>query len=164
MGSVAGFIIELAVVVLLGFTVTYCVILDRRLQGLRMDEKSMRQTVVDLGLATERAERAIDGLRHIISECDSTLGQRLTAAKNTSADLQDSIKSGDDVLDRIGRIVTSAKRAVSDAETRVQSEAKYAQSVPNAPDRTEPSNSVLDTVAAAEAFAVRARRRVMDAA
>ena len=164
MGSVAGFIIELAVVVLLGFTVTYCVILDRRLQGLRMDEKSMRQTVVDLGLATERAERAIDGLRHIISECDSTLGQRLTAAKNTSADLQDSIKSGDDVLDRIGRIVTSAKRAVSDAETRVQSEAKHAQPVPNAPDRTEPSNSVLDTVAAAEAFAVRARRRVMDAA
>ena len=164
MGSVAGFIIELAVVVLLGFTVTYCVILDRRLQGLRTDEKSMRQTVVDLGLATERAERAIDGLRHIISECDSTLGQRLTAAKNTSADLQDSIKSGDDVLDRIGRIVTSAKRAVSDAETRVQSEAKYAQPVPNAPDRTEPSNSVLDTVAAAEAFAIRARRRVMDAA
>ena len=164
MGSVAGFIIELAVVVLLGFTVTYCVILDRRLQGLRTDEKSMRQTVVDLGLATERAERAIDGLRHIISECDSTLGQRLTAAKNTSADLQDSIKSGDDVLDRIGRIVTSAKRAVSDAETRVQSEAKYAQPVPNAPDRTELSNSVLDTVAAAEAFAIRARRRILDAA
>jgi chromosome segregation ATPase len=162
MGSVVGFIIELAVVVLLGFTVTYCVILDRRLQSLRTDEKSMRQTVVDLGLATERAERAIDGLRHIISECDSTLGQRLTAAKNTSSDLQDSIKSGDDVLDRIGRIVTSAKRAVSDAETRIQDNSKGAESAKTPSARSESTNSVLDTVAAAEAFALRARRRILD--
>jgi Domain of unknown function (DUF6468) len=162
MGSVVGFIIELAVVVLLGFTVTYCVILDRRLQGLRTDEKSMRQTVVDLGLATERAERAIDGLRNIISECDTTLGQRLLAAKNTSSNLQDSIKSGDDVLERIGRIVMSAKRAVSDVETREQSNSKDVEGSKTGLSRTESSNSVLETVAAAEAFALRARRRILD--
>ena len=149
MGSIVGFIIELAVVVLLAFTVTYCIILDRRLQRLRSDEKAMRQTVVDLGLATERAERAIDGLRQTLSEGDRTLGERLRAAESASADLGETIKSGDDVLNRINRIVSSAKRAVTEAENRVQIET--------------PAN-VSETLAAAEAFAQRARRRILDAA
>jgi Domain of unknown function (DUF6468) len=147
MSSVFGFLIEMAVIILLGFTVTYCIILDRRLQRLRADETSMRQTVVDLGLATERAERAIDGLRQALTECDRTLGERVRAAEAASGELNDCIKSGDEVLGRIGRIVTSAKRAVADAETRVPVEA---------------SGNLSETVAAAEAFAMRARRRILD--
>jgi Domain of unknown function (DUF6468) len=147
MGSVIGVVIEFAVVVLLGFTVAYCIILDRRLQRLRADETSMRQTVVDLGLATERAERAIDGLRQAHADCDRTLGERLRAAESASAELGDSIKSGDEVLGRIGRIVSTAKQAVSEAETRMQ--------VSN-------PGHVSETAAAAEAFAMRARRRILD--
>jgi hypothetical protein len=147
MGSVIGIVIEFAVVILLGFTVAYCIILDRRLQRLRADEKSMRQTVVDLGLATERAERAIDGLRQAHADCDQTLGERLRAAESASAELGDSIRSGDEVLGRISRIVSTAKRAVSEAETRMHVES--------------PSN-VSETAAAAEAFAMRARRRILD--
>jgi Domain of unknown function (DUF6468) len=147
MGSVIGVVIEFAVVVLLGFTVAYCIILDRRLQRLRADESSMRQTVVDLGLATERAERAIDGLRQVHADCDRTLGERLRAAESTSAELGDSIRSGDEVLGRISRIVSTAKRAVSEAETRMQVD--------------NPSNA-SETAAAAEAFAMRARRRILD--
>ncbi len=149
MGSVIGLVIEFAVVILLGFTVTYCIILDRRLQRLRADDTSMRQTVVDLGLATERAERAIDGLRQAHSDCDKTLGERLRAAESTSLELNDSIKSGDEVLGRISRIVSTAKRAVSEAETRMH---------------VELPGNVSETAAAAEAFAVRARRRILDSA
>jgi hypothetical protein len=149
MGSVIGFIIELTVVVLLGFTVAYCVILDRRLQRLRSDEKSMRQTVVDLGLATERAERAIDGLRNILSECDKTLGDRLRAAQATSAELDEGIRSGDEVLERIASIVSSARRTAPEQPMRAAETA---------------SANVSDTLAAAEAFAQRARRRITDAA
>jgi hypothetical protein len=155
MGSVVGFVIEIIVVVLLGFTVTYCIILDRKLQRLRADEKSMRQTVVDLGLATERAERAIDGLRQTLADCDKTLGERLRAAENVSADLQDTIKSGDEVLGRIGRIVSSAKRAVTEAEEKMH---------PAAVLTPPPPANVSETLAAAEAFALRARRRITDAA
>ena len=152
MGSVIGFIIELVVVVLLGFTVLYCIILDRRLQRLRADETAMRQTVVDLGLATERAERAIDGLRQAHLECDRTLGERLRAAASASAGLDEAVRSGDEILDRIGRIVGVAKRAAAEAEAEEQ-------------DASEPPVvNVLETVAAANAFAERARRRIMDAA
>ena len=150
MGSVIGFIIELVVVVLLGFTVLYCVILDRRLQRLRADETSMRQTVVSLGLATERAERATEGLRQILAECDRTLGDRLRAAADASAGLDEALRSGDQVLDRIGRIVGATKRAVAETEQRDEAD--------------EPAVNLSETLAAANAFAERARRRITDAA
>jgi hypothetical protein len=159
MGSVIGFIIELIVVVLLGFTVAYCIILDRKLQRLRSDEKAMRQTVVDLGLATERAERAIDSLRGALTECEMTLGERLRAAESASAELNDSIRSGDDVLERIGRIVSTAKRAVTEVETRIASEPR-----PEAPSPAPAPVPMAETLAAAEAFALRARRRLTEAA
>jgi hypothetical protein len=159
-GSVISFIIELVVVVLLGFTVTYCVILDRRLQRLRADETAMRRTVVDLGLATERADRAIDGLRQLLAECDRALGDRLRAAADASAGLDDAVRSGDEVLDRIGRIVAAAKRAVAQA----QGDDAEREAPPAAAQEAAPAVNVSETVAAANAFAERARRRIMDAA
>jgi hypothetical protein len=157
MGSVVGFIIELVVVVLLGFTVAYCIILDRKLQRLRSDEKSMRQIVIDLGLATERAERAIEGLKGALTECDTKLGERLRAAESAGADLSDSIRSADDVVERIKRIVTTAKHAVSEPETPPRS-----QPEPVAPSPAPAPASIAETLAAAEAFALRARRRLTE--
>jgi SMC interacting uncharacterized protein involved in chromosome segregation len=149
MGSILSVIIELTVVILLGVTVAYCIILDRRLQRLRADETSMRQTVVDLGLSTERAERAIEALRTSFADCEKTLGDRLRAAQETSESLQETIRSGDEVLDRIGRVVASARKAVDDLDQRPRAVAPAA-------------SKVSETLAAAEAFAERARRRILD--
>jgi hypothetical protein len=151
MGSIVGLLIELVVVVLLGFTVAYCIILDRRLQRLRQDETAMRQTVVDLGLATDRAERAIDGLRQLMADCDTTLGDRLRAAQTANADLEDSIRSGSSVLERIALIVSNSNRKpVVEPDYRPEPE----------PHLTG-FNNVSETLAAAEAFAMRARRKIM---
>jgi Domain of unknown function (DUF6468) len=158
MGSFLSLIIEIVVVILLGVTVTYCIILDRRLQKLRADEAAMRQTVVDLGLATDRAERAIEGLRVALSESDRTLGENLRTAEATSAELVETIRTGDEVMERIGKIVVSARRAVDDMESR-QPDPRFA------PPPPPPAPSKLsETLAAAEAFAERARRRILDAA
>jgi hypothetical protein len=158
MGSFLSLIIELTVVILLGVTVTYCIILDRRLQKLRADETSMRQTVVDLGLATDRAERAIEGLRNVLVESDRTLGENLRAAEMTSAGLLDTIRTGDEAMERIGNIMAGARRAAEEMEFRRRDEAF-------APPPPPPTPSKLsETLAAAEAFAERARRRILDAA
>jgi hypothetical protein len=149
MGSFLGIIIELTVVILLAVTVTYCIILDRRLQRLRADEASMRQTVVDLSLSTERAERAIDGLKASFAECEKTLSDRLRQAEETSRGLEETIRSGDEILGRIGRVVVNARQAVEDLNLR-----------PAAP--AAPASRVTETLAAAEAFAERARRRLLD--
>jgi hypothetical protein len=154
MGSFLGLLIELVVVVLLGFTVAYCIILDRKLQRLRADEKAMRQTVIDLGLATDRAERSIDALRQGISDWENTIGARVRAAENSNEKLLETIQAGDEVLDRISRIVTGARKAMVDIETH-QSPVVSAHVPPS------PMNS---TVAAAEAFASRARQRILSQA
>jgi len=153
-GSIIGFIIELVVVVLLGFTVIYCIRLDRRLQRLRADEKSMRQTVMDLGISTDRAERTIDGLRKVLAECDRTLGDRLRRAADASEELDEAVRHGGDVIERIGRIVGATQPAAAEPAARSQPPAAPVLAVVN----------VLETAAAAEAFADMARRRMMDAA
>jgi hypothetical protein len=168
MGSFLSLIIELTVVILLGVTVTYCIILDRRLQKLRADETSMRQTVVDLGLATDRAERAIEGLRTMLSESDKTLGQNLKAAEATSAELVDTIRTGDEVMERIGQMMAGARRAAEEMSQR-QHDLRHQDlrqlDARLSPPPPPPSPSKLsETLAAAEAFAERARRRILDAA
>jgi hypothetical protein len=142
-------VLELLVVGLLAVTVAYCIQLDRKLQRLRQDEKAMRQTVVDLGLATERAERAIEGLRASLGDCDRTIVERLRLAETASAELKVQVGAGEDVLNRIGKIVGVARQAVGEAEAKAE------------PGR---ATAVTDTAAAAEAFAERARRRVTDRA
>jgi Domain of unknown function (DUF6468) len=163
MSSIIGFVVELAVLVLLAFTVAYCIILDRRLQKLRADETQMRQTVVDLGLATSRAENAIDGMRKALVDCEATISDRLKSAEEASAGLKDDVRTADEVLDRIGRIVSTAKKAVTDAETRMQA-ATPAAPAPVAQSNAAPvlTGKLSDTLAAAEAFAARARKRMLD--
>ncbi len=156
MGSIIGFIVELTVIVLLAFTVVYCIRLDRRLERLRADERSMRQTVVDLGVSTERAERTIEGLRQVLAECDRTLGDRLRRAAEASDQLDAAVRTGGDVLDRIGKIVGAAQEATAEATRRAEPE-------PFTPQAYNVIN-LSETAAAAEAFADMARRRIKDAA
>lgn len=110
-----GLIIELMVVGLLAVTIGYCMLLDRRLRQVRQDEAVMRKTVVELGAATERAERAIDALRATLGDCDRTLAERLRVAERYTADLEDQIRSGDDILNRISRIVSTTGGPAADA-------------------------------------------------
>ncbi len=158
MGGTLSVLIELVVVVLLALTVTYCIILDRRLQRLRADERAMRQTVVDLGMATERAERAIEGLRGSLAEGERSLGEKLRAADAVNADLIQTIRSGDEILARIGKAVTSARRAVDDVDAR---EAEIAAPTAAPPPAAPPPRSLSETLAAAQAFAEHARRRIL---
>jgi ABC-type transporter Mla subunit MlaD len=159
MGSFLSIIIELTVVVLLAATVAYCFILDRRLQKLRGDETAMRQTVTDLVGAAERAERSIEAMRAALVDSDRTLGENLRQAEAANAELMAAIRSGDDVMERIGRIVVSAKRAADDLDGRIDGARDAAPPTPpSAPSK------LSETLAAAEAFAERARRRILDAA
>jgi hypothetical protein len=143
MGSL-GIVIELMVVGLLVVTIGYCVLLDRRLRAVRQDEQIMRKTVVELGAATERAERAIDSLRHTLGDCDRTLAERLRVAERYTADLEDQIRSGDDILNRISRIVsTTADQPVMEAASQPRGLSRINQ-----------------TLAAAQALATQAQTRL----
>lgn len=139
-----GMVIELMVVGLLCVTIGYCILLDRRLRAVRQDEQIMRKTVIELGTATERAERAIDSLRHTLGDCDRTLAERLRVAERYTADLEDQIRSGDDILNRISRIVsTTADQPVFEAAPAPRGLSRISQ-----------------TLAAAQALATQAQTRM----
>jgi hypothetical protein len=147
-------LIESLVAVLLVLTIGYCLILNRRLKRLRADESSLRATIAELVTATTVAERAIEGLRTTVTDCDATLGERLRNAERISSDLNRDLRRGEEIISRIHRIAVAAKGPKVDLEPLP---------APAVAERKRP-NAVPDTVAAAQAIASRARQRTGQAA
>ncbi len=145
-GNLYGLVIESLVAILLGLTIGYCIVLNKRLARLRSDESAMRGTIGELITATEFAERAINNLRNIARETNDTLGEGLRAAKDVTRDLDDQIDRGSSVLDRIVKIADvaeAARQAPRAASTNIEP-----ITAARAPNRT---------VEAAQALALRAR-------
>lgn len=136
-----GLMIESLVAVLLLVTIGYCVVLDKRLRRFRADEHSLKATISELITATEIAERAIAGLKLTVRECDQNLGERLRTAERFAADITRQIEAGEGVLTRLAKIANASRPLAA---------ATAAAAPP--PD----TNAVL---AAAQAFAERARMR-----
>jgi hypothetical protein len=115
-------------------------LLNKRLKRLKADEQSLKATISELITATEIAERAIAGLKLTVRECDQNLGERLRTAERYCADMDRRVGDGNDVLERLTRIV-SATRPQTAAPEPVASDPRA-------------------MVAAAQALAERARLRL----
>jgi hypothetical protein len=102
-----GVIVEMLVAILLALTIIYCISLNRRLKVLKADEQSLRATISELVTATEIAERAIGGLKLTVQECEAGLGERLRSADRFTADLDRSVAAGQELLERLTRIVVA---------------------------------------------------------
>ena len=96
--------IESLVAILLLLTILYCVRLNGQLKRLKADEGAMRRTIAELVTATENAERAIAGLKATVKETEDTLGERLRAAEQFSADIVRYTEAGGEVLGRLAQI------------------------------------------------------------
>jgi len=160
-----GMLIEILVCVLLAATIAYCLRLDGKLKRLKADEQAMRRTITDLVSATEKAERAVAGLRNLVDECDQTISGHLRDAERHALDLADQIRTGDDVIARIARIVDSTRGGEAEAPARSRASSAPARAAaptppPPPPADQTPQERLAATLAAAQAFAERARRRV----
>ncbi len=153
-----GLIIEILVAVLLGLTIGYCMMLNRRLKLLRSDEHSLRATISELVTATEIAERAIAGLKITVEECELGLGARLRSADRFTADLDRSIAAGKDLLDRLSQIVAAGGGSVGSKAPAKSATEKVAQGQSTSPP--PPRKDAQAVAAAAAAFAERVRMKV----
>jgi hypothetical protein len=140
MSNNLGVMIEGLVAILLMLTVSYCMLLNRRLKLLKADEMALRATISELITATEIAERAIAGLKITVHECDIGLGERLNRAEAVSADLDRKLTVGKDVLSRLSQIAAAARPAHEPAPP--------------------PVNEAKSVAVAAQAFADRLRTKV----
>jgi hypothetical protein len=137
-----GLVIESMVSLLLALTIVYCALLNRQIRRLKTDETALKATISELMQATGLAERAISGLKITVHECDDGLGERLRNAQTVSAQLEKQLVAAQTLLERFTRLIAAA-----------------------APLQ-EATSSAVDTksiVAAAQAFAERARARTLAA-
>ena len=137
MSPAFGLVIESLVAVLLLVTISYCILLNRRLKLLRSDEQSLKATIGELITATEIAERAIAGLKVTVRECNDNIGGQLESAQEVTDRLGTHIHAGETVLHRLSRIAIAARAQPEEADTR--------------------SRNAKAIVAAAEAFTERKR-------
>jgi hypothetical protein len=131
-----GFLVESMVAILLLFTILYCVRLSNQLRLLKADEQTLRATIAELITATEIAERAIGGLKATMREGEQSLAQKLERAEALTADIDQKLFAGDDLLKRLIKIVGVSK------------------------DKTAAAPDARLVAAAAEAFAKRTESRL----
>lgn len=144
-----GLIIESLVAVLLLLTISFCMVLNRRLKKLKADEQALKATISELITATEIAERAIAGLKTTVRDCDQNLGERLDSGEVLLRELSRQIDSSKDVLSRLVQITIAARPAPQPVPMPA---AATIDAPPPPPDPRA-------TAAAASAFAARARQR-----
>ena len=82
-----GLIIEILLIGLLGLTVGYCMILNKRLSKLRSSQQDLRQIIMELSTATQTAEHAIRGLKVTTEEADLRLTEKLHKAQLLTREL-----------------------------------------------------------------------------
>jgi len=104
-----GLIIESLVAVLLLLTISFCIVLNRRLKKLKADEQALKATISELITATEIAERAIGGLKHTVRDVNENLGSQLTAATQMAGHLKNMLAEGDGVIRRLSKIAIAAR-------------------------------------------------------
>jgi hypothetical protein len=160
-----GLMIEGLVAVLLVLTISYCMVLNRRLSRLRSDENSFKGTIAELVSATESAERAIAGLKLTVRESEEVLAARLRSSELICTDLQRELKRGEGVISRIVRIA----QAADTARPREEGDADLAPVVEVLKAPVVHTEAIIrrkaaETIAAAQALANRARRRADQAA
>ena len=159
MSHTIGLMIETTVAVLLMVTIGYCMVLNKRLLRLKADEMSLKATISELITATEIAERAVNGLKTAVRDCDRDIGDRLRAAEKFSVHVAQQIKAGEDLLARLARIAALNKPAGQTHETPANLAAPSVQAML---DVESPDPNAM--LAAAKAFAERARARITNAA
>ncbi|HEX8666560.1 MAG TPA: DUF6468 domain-containing protein [Beijerinckiaceae bacterium] len=151
MSAVVNVMADLLLGVLLVAAIVSSVALSRRIARLKADESAMRQTVAELMLATETAERAIAGLRTTLGDCDRTLADRLRTAERYAADLAEQVAAGETVMGRIARIVESSRQVSSH---------QVAAAEPAAPAKGPNDDRLGAAAEAARKLAERAARRL----
>lgn len=150
MSHTFALVIESLVAILLLVTIGYCTLLNRRLTLLKADEQSLRGTIAELVTATEIAERAIQGLKLTVRECDQNLSGQLQTGTELSEKLANQLSAGGDIVSRLTKIALAAKPIMSDAP-HASSEAVTVASKKSAPK----GSHAKELLAAAQAFSER---------
>ncbi len=90
------------VAILLGATIFYCAMLDRKLKALRSGQDGLKQTIDQLNTATARAEISISQMKQVSGQLDDGLTQQMRDARTLADELSVMVASGNKVAGQFG--------------------------------------------------------------
>ena len=90
------------VAILLGATIFYCAMLDRKLKALRSGQDGLKQTIDQLNTATARAEISISQMKQVTGQLDDGLTQQMRDARTLADELSVMVASGNKVAGQLG--------------------------------------------------------------
>lgn len=93
--------LEIALEVLLAFTLGYCVLLERRLAAVRKGQEGLSRTIGELNMAIAGAGASLRALKSAAGEAAQTLDERLKRARLHIDELSVLTASGDRIAARM---------------------------------------------------------------
>ncbi len=105
------FYLELALEVLLAFTLAYCVILERRLAAVRKGQEGLSRTIGELNMAISGAGASLRALKSAAGEAAQTLDERLKRARLHIDELSVLTASGERIAQRMESAAASPRVA-----------------------------------------------------
>jgi hypothetical protein len=95
--------LELALTILLAFTLIYCVVLERRLAALRSGQDGLKATIGELNAAIATAGASMRTLKTSAAEAGDLLDGRLGKARALADELALITASGERIAQRMDR-------------------------------------------------------------
>ncbi len=105
------FYLELALDVLLAFTLTYCVVLERRLAAVRKGQEGLSRIIGELNMAISGAGASLRALKAAAGEAAQTLDARLKRARLHIDELSVLTASGERIAQRMEGAAASPRIA-----------------------------------------------------
>ena len=119
------FYVEVALEVLLGATLCYCIVLERRLASVRKGQEGLSRTIGELNMAISGAGASLRALKSAAGEAAQTLDERLKRARLHIDELSVLTASGERIAARmetnLGRGPATAPRATAMADMALPS-------------------------------------------
>jgi hypothetical protein len=133
---VIALLMDLVVAGLLLATLSYCIVLNRRLAALRDDKGELRELIRGLGTAAQRAESGVASLRNAAEQIGVALQQEIDRARGLRDDLAYLLERGGTLADRLEGAVRQRRDAASVVRASPAEPARVPQ--PATPERLEP--------------------------
>jgi hypothetical protein len=130
-----SFFMELALDLLLVFTLAYCVVLERRLATVRKGQEGLARTIGELNMAIAGAGASLRALKTAAGEAAATLDERLKRARLHIDELSVLTASGERIAQRM-EFAATQRGAMEPATGR-------GRPAPGAAEMALPSTSVM---------------------
>ena len=106
-----AYLLDILIAILLVTTIVWCVLLNRRLKGLRENQSELATLIAELNLAASRAEAGISGLKSNAEDAGASLQSSIIHAERINDDLAYLSERGSRLVERLDSPTKRARRA-----------------------------------------------------